>query len=34
VVGIDDMIPELELDELDFACDLELVLRRVLLNCM
>jgi hypothetical protein len=34
MVGIDDVVAELELDELDFARDLELVLRRVLLRCL
>jgi hypothetical protein len=34
VMGIDDVVTQLELDELDFARDLDLVLGRVLLNCL
>ena len=33
-MGVDDMIAQLELDELDFACDLELDVELFLLRCL
>jgi len=34
VVGIDDMVAELELDVLDLACDLEVLCQRVFFSCL
>jgi hypothetical protein len=33
-MGVDDVIAQLELDELDFTCDLELDVQRFLLRCL
>jgi len=34
MMGIDDVISELELDELDFACYLELLRERCFFSCL